>query len=308
MRLGIYIVLLCAVNAFAQRSEGGLLIENDLFTSSVNDKYYTNGVELYYRHLGKNTSEKTIKKIDEVRFGQYIYNPQTVLAANPDVHDRPFAGYLFGQYAKSWFYRNESVLKIDGQLGVVGPSSGAEGLQELFHDVFNYDKVYGWKYQVHNTTAMQLGAFYSRKIFRDANFDMHIRANAVAGTAFNSASISIISRISLTSLLPLYDSALYGAAVNPDPDAYKQQSEFFFYFSPGYNYQFYDATIQGSMFNDDSPITWGLIPWRFAGEAGLKYRKNHLNLLYAFVYRGKEVDNFVNTGYFYGSISASWLF
>jgi lipid A 3-O-deacylase len=307
MRLS-FIFLLGTLFCFGQKSEIGFVIENDLFTSSVNDKYYTNGIEIFYRHLGKKSTEKTIKKIDEIRFGQYIFNPQTVKAQDPNVHDRPFAGYLFGQFSKSWFYKNESALKLYTQLGVVGPTAGAEEVQKLIHNTFNYKPVRGWEYQIHDAAAIEVGAFYSKNLYRNENFDFNVRAAALAGTVFSSASVSVLSRFSLKPLLPIFDSTLYGAAVNADATSHKNQSEFFFYIAPGYSYQFYDATIQGSMFNNDSPITWDLVPLRFNGEAGLRYRKNHLSLTYAFVYRGKEADNWVNSGFFFGSIAASWLF
>lgn len=308
MRCLCFFLLLQVSLSFAQRSEAGILLENDLFTSSVNDQYYTNGIEIFYRHLAKGNWPRAAKKIDEVRFGQYIFNPQTVKAQNPNVHDRPFAGYLFGQYARSWLYTGESVLKIYGQLGVVGPSSGAEEVQKLIHNLFNYKPVRGWEYQIRDVAAVQLGSFYSHNLLSSKSWDLNINGTAVAGTVAGSAAVNVLSRIGLKPLLAVFDSALYGAAANADPESYKTQSEFYFYISPGYSYQFYDATIEGSMFNDDSPITWELVPLRFNGEAGFRYRKDRLNISYAFVYRGKEVDNWVNTGYFYGSISASWLF
>ncbi|RZJ66869.1 MAG: lipid A deacylase LpxR family protein [Flavobacterium sp.] len=301
------LLFLFSAGVFAQSKEIGLVLENDLFTSSVNDKYYTNGVEIFYRYLSKDTSENIVKKIHEFRAGQYIFNPQTVKAADPNIHDRAFAGYLFGQYAESRFYKSESMFRLNGQVGVVGPASGAEQVQKTIHDVFGYKPVRGWEYQIRNTLALQLGAAYSKKIFRGDHFDFHAKGNAVAGTAFAGATVGVLSRVSLKPLLPIYDSTLYGAAVNSDLSARKNQSEFFFYISPSVNYQLYDATIQGSMFNDDSPITFDLIPFRFTGEAGLKYRKNRLDLSYAFIYRGKEADNWVNKGYFFGSIQIGWL-
>jgi len=88
---------------------------------------------------------------------------------------------------------------------------------------------------------------------------------------------------------------------------YKNESEFYFYINPSVNYQLYDATIQGSFFNDNSPITFPLMPFRFNGEAGFKYRKNNWNLSYLFVYRGQEAKNIVIKGYFYGSIGVGYL-
>ena len=119
-------------------------------------------------------------------------------------------------------------------------------------------------------------------------------------------SVGVLSRISLKPLLPVYDSNLYGAALNADPLA-KDQRELYLYVSPSLNFQVYDATIEGSLFNNNSPVTFKLVPLRFNGEAGIRYRKNNLNLSYAFVFRGKELYNNVITSYFYGSISASLL-
>ncbi|NUY81429.1 lipid A deacylase LpxR family protein [Flavobacterium sp. MAH-1] len=306
MRTPIFFLLFCSM-VFAQKKQIGAVFENDLYTSSVNDKYYTNGIEFYYKYLSSDTIGKAVKKINEVRIGQYIYNPQTVKAADPGVHDRPFAGYLFGQFQKGWFYKKESVFKLTAQVGVIGPSSMAEEVQRGIHGIFNYKPVQGWDYQIHDLIALQLNAFYSNPILKSEYIDLHAKANVFGGTAFVGTNASLLSRISLKPLLDIYDSALYGASVNFDPDAFKNQSEFFFYIAPGFNYQAYDATIEGSMFNDDSPITWDLVRARFIGEAGFKYRKNQWDLSYAFVYRGKEVDNWVNKGYFFGSIQVAWL-
>jgi hypothetical protein len=51
--------------------------------------------------------------------------------------------------------------------------------------------------------------------------------------------------------------------------------------------QLYDATIQGSLFSNRSPITFSLVPYRFNGEAGFKYR--NLNLSYVFCLSRKRV-------------------
>ena len=306
MRFLLFFLFLFATG-FSQSRQIGVLLENDLYTSSVNDKYYTNGMEVFYRYLARDTTGKAVKKINEFRAGQHIYNPQTVKAQDPGVHDRPFAGYLFGRFQKGWFYENGSAFKAGVQAGVIGPSALAEELQRGIHNVFGYKPVRGWEYQVRDLAVFQVDGFYSHPIYQSPQFDLHAKADVFAGTAFTGTKISVLSRIGLKPLLAVFDSALYGASVNSDPDVSKTQSEFFFYIAPGFNYQVYDATIQGSMFNDESPIVWDLVRMRFIGEAGFKYRKNHWDLSYAFVYRGKEVDNWVNKGFFYGSIQVAWL-
>lgn len=302
----ILLLLLVSGAVLAQTRQVGIVLENDLFTSSVNDKYYTNGIEVFYRYLAEKPSDSSVKKINEFRIGQYIFNPQTVKAADPNVHDRPFSGYLFGQFSQSWFRTKESMLKYTVQAGVVGPSSRARQMQEFIHSTFGYKRVRGWEYQIRDAAALQLGAFYSQKLYRGDHIDLNFKANAVAGTVFTGANAGFLTRISLNPLLPIFDSVLYGAALHSG-NAPRDSRELFFYLSPGVNYQAYDATIQGSLFNDDSPITYDVMPWRFTGEAGFKYRKGRLDLSYAFVYRTKEVDNRVNEGYFFGSIQAAWL-
>jgi len=304
--------LLFAPLLFGQQksAEIGLLIDNDLFTSTVNDQYYTNGIEIFYRFLNANENTNINKKITEFKFGQYIFNPHTVEAKRVSKQDRPFAGYLFAEAGIHKFYQSQSVLKISAQLGVVGPSSGAEGFQKMFHKAFGYKDVEGWDYQIHDALAVQGKLFYSKKMFaskRNENVDLHFKGEANFGTVLNGVTTGPLARFSLKKLLPVYDSNLYGAALNSDKEKYKEQREFYFYVNPNVNVQVYDATIQGSMFNDESPVTFDLRPVRFYGEAGFKYRKNHWNLHYLFVYRSKEIENARNEGYFFGSISASYL-
>lgn len=312
-KISSILFLLITTSIFSQNSSGeiGIQIDNDLFTSTVNDKYYTNGIEIFYRYLNKNSKVNVNKKITEFKFGQYIYNPHTVEAKRITKHDRPFAGYLFGEFGVNRFYQTESVLKTNVQIGVVGPSSQAEGFQKLFHKAFGYKPVEGWNFQIRDAFAIQGNVLYSKKIFRNKPsqiFDFHLQGEANFGTVLNGISVGPLARIALwKKLIPVYDSNLHSASLNSDKEKYKEQSEFYFYINPSLNYQIYDATIQGSMFNDKSPVTFDLIPMRFNGEAGFKYRKNHWNFHYLFVYRGKEVDNSINEGYFYGSIGASYL-
>ena len=291
-------------------SEAGIISDNDLYTSTIYDKYYTNGLELYFRYLNNNTNEKIIKKITEFKIGQYIYNPHTREADNIYTNDRPFAGYLFVEAGRNYFYSSESVLKVNVQLGYVGSNSFAEESQRAFHAVFGYKKVQGWQHQIENTVAVQANAFYSKKLSAAGGgtiLDFHVQSEVNTGTVLNGISVGILSRISLKPLLPVYNSGLYGAALNADPQFYKTEKELYFYLSPNLNYQLTDATIQGSLFGDNSPVTFDLIPFRFQAEAGIKYRTNRWNLSYAFQYRSKEAKNAVIKSYFYGSICIGYL-
>ena len=305
------LLLLFSLSTVAQKhvAEFGLILENDLYTSTVNDKYYTNGFELYYRYLIPTRSEKVIKKITEFRLAQYIYNPQTIRASRIDYNDRPFAGVLFAEAGINQFFINQSTLKLNAHVGFIGPNAFGEETQRRFHKVFSYKPVTGWEYQIHNALLIQAEGFYGRKLATLNNkntIDVLAQAEVKIGTILNEITIGPVLRIGFKTLLPISDSNLYDAALRYDKQ-YKDSSEFYFFISPKMNYQAYDATIQGSLFHDNSPVTFPLIPFRFQGEAGFKYRRNNWNLHYSFNYTSQEVDNIVNEGYYYGSIGIGYL-
>lgn len=291
--------------------EFGFITDNDLYTSSKNDMYYTNGLEVFFRYLSKNENEKINKKITEFRLGQYIYNPRFINETAVDINDRPFTGYLFAEAGRSFFYNSESVLKTDFQLGYMGPNAFGRETQESFHHVIGYKKVYGWENQLHNALAVQAHIMYSKKLFPNKHndfVDLHFQSEANLGTIFDGVSTGFLTRIGFKKLLPVYDSNLHDASVSSQPQF--NVREFYFYAMPSVNYQFYDATIEGSMFSNTSPVTFELEPLRFNAEFGLKYRHNNFNISYSFIYRGRELkdpETNTNSGYFYGSIRLGFL-
>lgn len=288
--------------------EIGFITDNDLYTSSKNDMYYTNGLELFYRFLSKNDNEKINKKITEFRVGQYIYNPRYINKEAANDNNRPFTGYLFAEAGRSFFYQSESVLKTDFQIGYMGPNAFGRETQESFHHVIGYKTVYGWENQLHNALGIQAHVLYSKKLFKSNPkefIDLNFQSEANLGTIFTGVSAGFLTRIGFKKLLPIYDSNLHDASLNPQPQF--NLREFYFYAIPSINYQFYDATIEGSMFSNTSPVTFELIPWRFNAEFGLKYRHNNFNLSYSFIYHGKELESHDMTGSFYGSIRLGYL-
>lgn len=302
----IFFLLLLAPQVWAQTSnaELGIITDNDLYTSSKNDMYYTNGLAIIYRYLIKTNNPEIHKKSIDFKLGQYIYTPRYIDTDEKEKMDRPYAGYLFGELGKSVFYKNESVFKADFQIGYVGQNSFGRETQKTFHKLAGYKAVHGWEYQIQNALAVQTHFFFSKKIFpksESKKIDFYFQSEANLGTISIGASTGFLTRIGFKKLVPVYNSNLHGASIG------SKESEFYFYIAPSINYQLYDATIQGSLFNNNSPVTFDLVPFRFNGEAGFKYRKNKLNLSYIFVYRGKELYSKTISGYFYGSIGVSYL-
>lgn len=309
--LFIYFSLLISATVLSQNAniEIGIVTDNDLYTSSKNDQYYTNGLEIFYRYLSKKDKPQLIKQVNQIKLGQYMYSPRDIYRDEEEMFDRPFAGYLFGEFGNTTFYTNQSVLKKYIQVGYVGPNSFADQVQSSTHRIFNYTAFDEWDYQIKNALSIQLYAMIAKPFLGTINserIDFQWQTEAKLGTIFTGFSTGFVTRIGIKKLVALSDSNFYGASLNKDKSL--SQNEFYFYLAPYFNYQVYDATIQGSLFDDNSPVTFDIIPFRFNGEAGLRYRKNNLNLSYAFVYRGKELKSERMTGYFYGSIGISYLF
>ncbi len=306
-----FLLLFCTVVCFGQRhAEIGIVSDNDSYTSPINDQYYTNGIEFFYRYLNNPKETHALKSLTEFRVGQYIYSPQSVRAADINVHDRPYAGYLFAEMRLSKFYTRNRVLKLKFQGGVVGPEALGRQFQEGLHKLLHLPTVAGWEYQITTTPAIQADVFYAKGIYEapSRRWDMFLQGEVNAGTIWDCATLGPMARISLRGALQdIHHSMHFGAALEEDKAEYAQHGELFLYINPNIQYMGYDATILGSMFNDTSPVTWPLIHWRFNGEAGLKYRKNHWTYAFVFNYRGKEAINRVITGFYYGSLQLSYL-
>lgn len=295
---------------FAQtfdRQQVGIELDNDLYASLKNDRYYTNGITLFYAYLNQKQSSTLLKKTTEFRLGQYIYTPRTRLANAIKDNDRPFAGYLFGEVNQTFFMTNHIVYQGAVQIGFVGPNSYAEEMQNGLHEAFALRHVQGWQNQIKNTFALQAQFRFSQKLFPNVttpNFDVHFQGQAILGTVQTALNSGFFARIGLKNLQPIAHSNFYSGGVLGT----SKTEELYFFIHPSLQYQAYDATVQGSLFGTQSPVELELIRWRWHTAVGIKYRYNHFNCQYTFFYRSKEVNHLVNTGYYYGSIGLTYSF
>lgn len=129
------------------------------------DRFYVNGLRLgwtspttevpdFLADVGRTLWGRGQQRV-AIDLMQQMYTPANTSLAIPDPHDRPYAGVLLGNF--SLISDNEdsrSVLALS--LGVVGPGSGAENLQNGFHGLIGQGTDRGWAYQISNTPAINL--------------------------------------------------------------------------------------------------------------------------------------------------------
>jgi lipid A 3-O-deacylase len=310
--LALTTISLLSINSYGQtyKNEFGFRSDNDSYLAQGSDRYYTNGLFIHYRRaLDQQTLKAGLeKKIYEITAGQEIYNPYSGSAPDPARQDRPFAGYLYAGGALSWFHTNERILKVSAEIGATGPNSLAEDGQELLHNTVGFYELGGWEYQIKNAVTLNLSAQYTRLLHRSSNkaTDFSFEGYANAGTTFSGAGAGILFRAG--GLNQLFNSAYTNAVIgnNPKTKALVKR-EVFFYAKPQLNFVAYDATIQGSMFNNNDPVTFGVKPIVFAQQVGFNYSSQRCTVDFGMIFKTQEVKSTAKA-HQYGSISMFYRF
>lgn len=302
--------LICLVG-FGQtfKNEIGLKSDNDTYLSRKNDGYYTNGTFLYFRRAIDLPvlSCKTEKKIYEISIGQKMYTPYWGRVTKKENQDRPFAGYLYGGGAYSILYKNESVLKMGIEVGIIGSNSLAQETQEFAHKTVSYYTPDGWDYQIQNEFAVNLAADYSKLLYRtnDNILDFSGQAYVNLGTTFSGLGTSILIRIGR--LNQLFNSFCHNAVIGHSKTPGLTNSEFFLYTRIKLNVVTYDATIQGSLFNNGSPVTFDVKPIVFEQQFGLSYSFKRFTTDINIIFKTKESKSMIKSQY-YGSVNLCYRF
>jgi lipid A 3-O-deacylase len=293
--LYIFLVLVASEShAQAFKNEFGFKSENDSYLAQGSDRYYTNGLFLNFRSAFDQSKLKDglEKKIYEISVGQKMYNPISGYAPDPTMHDRPFAGYLYVGGALSWLKTNESILKLSTEIGTIGPSSLAEDGQELLHNTVGFYELAGWEYQIRDEVALNFSLQYTRLLHRlvDNAADISFEGYANAGTTFSGAGAGVLLRAG--AINQLFNSSYTNSSVGHNSNTKGLvRRETFFYAKPQLNFVAYDATVQGSMFKTNSPITFDVKPIVFAQQLGFNYSSQRFTFDFGIIFKTKEVES-----------------
>lgn len=275
--------------------EIGFQADNDSFLAQGSDRYYTNGVFIYYRKaldVGKSTV--LANKVLGFEIGQKLFNPQSAAIPSVDFLDRPFAGYLFAGTSLNLLYKNESNLKLTGRIGVVGPASGGQDIQEFIHHTFGFYPPQGWEYQVRNDVEVNLSAEYNQLLARASWIDVSAATYANLGTGFISAGAGPLFRFG--NFNQLFQSASTQSTASKGSSNLLHQHEFFLYYKPQANLVGYDATIQGSIFKDHPEagtleVTKDPRRFIFSNEVGANYVSGRFVYALAAIFNTRDVKD-----------------
>jgi lipid A 3-O-deacylase len=315
MRLKLFfffIFLIAGGTAFGQtyKNEFGFKSDNDAYLFYGQDRYYTNGLFIHFRYAAdqQKLGEKLEKLTYDFSVGQKMYNPISGNVSNPDKQDRPFAGYLYAGGKVNFFYKKERVLKLGAEFGIVGPDALGKETQELLHQIVGFYEIKGWDYQIRNNIAVNFSAQYLQLLHRSANnkLDFSLESELNLGTTFSNAGVGVLFRAG--KINQLFNSAATNSIISNNAKTEKlTRNEFFFYAKPQLNVIAYDATLQGSMFKNDSPITFEPKSVVFAQQVGFDYSTPRFTIDYSLTFKSKEVKS-TALAHQYGTIAMYYRF
>ena len=303
-----------AMPAFSQvrTQEFGFQSDNDSFLAQGSDRYYTNGLFLFYRRgMEIKNFNKIANKVLGIEIGQKIFNPISGSVPDRSYVDRPFAGYLYAGANLNLLYRDESNFKIGVQVGVIGPGAKGEAAQNVIHNTFGFYELNGWQHQIRNTPVANLSLEYNRLLARAKWIDLTAAGYANGGTAFNSLGVGPMVR--LGNFNQLFNSYSTQSTATRNAIAPLHKRELFVYYKPMFNYIANDATVQGSLISSKDDVTNMEItsdpkPLMLSHQVGVGFAGKRWILGFEAVFHSKDVKTQIYNTHQWGSITATYRF
>ncbi|MCH8323057.1 MAG: lipid A deacylase LpxR family protein, partial [Proteobacteria bacterium] len=160
--LTLLIVLLLMVPAPALAAKDRVFsveVDNDVLTPA--DQYFTNGVRVSVA-FGEAAQKPWMDRLaDKIPFlsktyneriisfalGQNIYTPADTAPFTLTISDRPYAGWLYGEFGIEVQTDQVSEYFIF-QAGMIGPASLADRAQRSYHRLISVARPNGWAHQL----------------------------------------------------------------------------------------------------------------------------------------------------------------
>jgi lipid A 3-O-deacylase len=258
-----------------------LIHDNDFLFST--DYYYTTGNFIGFHTLLNTPLFKNGKEQLGFIITHQFYTPSNILSDDIDDFDRPYAGFL--GVNTQWSHINESsIVKLELLMGVIGPASGAEGFQNLFHESGGVGQVTAWTAQIENSFITTLRSSYLKEwLLVPGPFSMYF-------------TISPSGAVGTKDMYLQYEMGLLFGNRNKlnNSSAYSQlgilKDEFFFATKAAYRYVWHDAVLEGNQWHDSSIFLVEAEQKRFifTFEFYKRWKRNDFKLGYNYLTRATE--------------------
>ena len=221
--------------------------DNDFFTAT--DRYYTQGINLEITHpsfqgffLEKILLHPITGRSEYgISFQHNAYTPTSIRHNEIILDDRPFAACLFlntFRVVTDTLRRRRMSATIS--LGLLGQGAGGKEMQETIHRWLNNIEPLGWSHQVRNDLILNYQVNYEQGIYHRRYLLLSSYFSGRAGTLSDKLGGGF------TLMTGLFD--------NPySPEKPGRKVQLYLYTNPVVQAIGYDATLQGGLFDRESP-------------------------------------------------------
>jgi hypothetical protein len=304
-------------------------LENDTFTGSDNN--YTNG-------LGVSWASAELDTYDDDRFvsrwgnafeflpfvgdqgyrthaswtvAQEMHTPDDLQNPDPPKDDQPYAGVLYVDsvlYAVKERWAHAWELK----LGVTGPASHADDVQDWFHDLIGSDEPMGWHTQMPSEAVVNLGYTVAHELARgpaghSAEWRLVPVGNVGLGTYFTGVGMGMYGEIGWNLVDALGGTALragLNSASTVGVEPVEGWSVSLFGGFAGYGIAHY-LPLDGTVFHDSRSVDTE--PFVGTGSIGLAVRHRRLVISLAATFHTQTFETERENAEF-GTLGVSWYF
>lgn len=275
--------------------------DNDAYFGT--DQYYSSGATLHYSRLVDNAnrfyrkftnkSSDSSKLLIRYTYGHKVFTPNKIKVAPEQIlkGDRPYAGWHFMALSVGNFPSPRSKNSYKLTLGLIGDRSGIGNFHEWWHDKLNMPHPTGWDSEIHNELVLnfQYNRLHSFKLYNgmdvitDSKFHLGNGSNQLGQTAtIRWGKINPINNSGFTdSRLSNITPQLGSTSMN--------QEEIFLFYGWDANYVLSNIFIQGSLFNDRSPLTKDIEPFVFMRKYGFMYSNYYSSITITIYKMSREI-------------------
>lgn len=251
---------------------------NDYFNPLINqDQQFTQGLKFKYT---------TEDEAESYGIGQDIYTPGHKQEKEPRPGDRPYAGWLYGEYGyreiKSPFVSDYFGLKA----GIVGPAALAGQSQNNVHNAIGIPTAKGWDSQLDNEPGIVLTALRSIASLPFEFFTLPADVNTTVGVNLGNVDTSLVSEAILR--------------VKADYES----TPIYFFFGPSGRLIARDIFLDGNTFQSSRHVTKSPLVADLRVGLATELFGVRITYQYVLVTQQFQESNPVNA---YGSLNFAWV-
>jgi lipid A 3-O-deacylase len=288
-------------------------------TAKLTDRYYVNGLRLGYTS-GTESAPEFLRGMGHTLWGdgqlrwnfditQQIFTPADTEAHNPPPDDRPYAGVLLGNFGVVQDDRNtRNTLTLS--LGVVGPDSLAQTVQNGFHTLIGQAHTNGWSHQIKNEPVFEITSSRTWRFPTGSVFGME--TDVLPDVTIGLGTVRVYGLAGAQFRIGQGLDSDYGAArLEPGlsgTDVFRPTRPFVWYAFAGVDGQAvgWDITLNGNTWQNSRSVD--LIPYVGEIQAGVAVIVHGMRFTYTQVFQTAEFEHQKDGLHQFGSLALSVRF